>query len=106
VVVKNHGSRSASTFPFELVLEGDLFVELHTNPVLGLVRRFIGKLPGSKHMGWRFNIRSKFDEDVARAAWYKAHKQDPLPEDDLQLGEIPLLGLHDGSASWIAAQTG
>jgi hypothetical protein len=72
VIVQTKKFAPGSSFPFQLHLESDITVDVHTSRfnISEIVRLYTERRPG--HKGWVFNIRGKFEPSLAKDALRRA----------------------------------
>jgi len=91
VIVENSTDDHKLWFPFELILEWKLRVDIHG--ILDRVVRLVGK--PRQHDGWCFQIKGQYNPAVAQAALEDAKRSDQRPS---------VVGLHAAVKGWMDAQ--
>jgi len=100
IKVKKYITSSQETFPFRLILQGELLVRLHgEKDVLRRgARRLLGVVFG-KPAGWYFRIEKNYKAQFAKDALKEAKEQE-----EGNRGHPTKYGLHAASKSWLDAK--
>ena len=66
ITSKQNPGHSETSFPYQLRINWDLFVDIHHPGILDRVLRLVAKV--NKHEGWSFQINGKYQPDAAMDA--------------------------------------
>ncbi|KIJ31505.1 hypothetical protein M422DRAFT_266751 [Sphaerobolus stellatus SS14] len=94
VIVQKESESHEAWFPFQLQLDWQLKVEVHTQNPLRRVLRLVNR--PDKHDGWRFNIMWNYNPEKAQEALEDAEALDGR--------DHTIVGLQAATRTWIAAQ--
>lgn len=91
VIVQKESDEHELWFPFQLRLDWQLKVEVHST-VLQTILRYIGKI--GKHEGWKFDINGNYNHEKAKEVLEQVRDGE----------ELRTVGLMAAARAWVAAQ--